>query len=207
MYLEVCSCYFVYLSNISSVSVIWNVGCRLQKVFMLNKRNYELVLSCTDWLLVIQCYNGCIYTLVLWITSKLYYFPSLIMVIVSQAYQLQSCPDPRPFRNGIVIGTDFSVGMTVSFECLPGYSLIGEASLTCLHGISRNWNHPLPRCEGNTEATEGTYYHVRMTAFDVFTARYETTPCCVKRIQSQRTLTCKCFSIVFQPWYYHCCEY
>lgn len=66
------------------------------------------------------------------------------------AYQLQSCPDPRPFRNGIVIGTDFSVGMTVSFECLPGYSLIGEASLTCLHGISRNWNHQLPRCEGNT---------------------------------------------------------
>ncbi|XP_010774932.1 CUB and sushi domain-containing protein 3-like [Notothenia coriiceps] len=73
--------------------------------------------------------------------------------ITYQAYQLQSCPDPRPFRNGIVIGTDFSVGMTVSFECLPGYSLIGEASLTCLHGISRNWNHPLPRCEGNTELT------------------------------------------------------
>ncbi|TNN72286.1 CUB and sushi domain-containing protein 3 [Liparis tanakae] len=64
-----------------------------------------------------------------------------------QAYQLQSCPDPRPFRNGIVIGTDFSVGMTVSFECLPGYSLMGDASLTCLHGISRNWNHALPRCE------------------------------------------------------------
>lgn len=76
------------------------------------------------------------------------YFSWIIYVIISAAYQLQSCPDPRPFRNGIVIGTDFSVGMTVSFECLPGYSLIGEASLTCLHGISRNWNHPLPRCEG-----------------------------------------------------------
>uniref|UniRef100_A0AAQ4P1M7 CUB and Sushi multiple domains 3a n=1 Tax=Gasterosteus aculeatus aculeatus TaxID=481459 RepID=A0AAQ4P1M7_GASAC len=79
-----------------------------------------------------------------------------------QAYQLQSCPDPRPFRNGIVIGTDFSVGMTVSFECLPGYSLIGEASLTCLHGISRNWNHPLPRCEalcgGNITSLNGTIY-------------------------------------------------
>uniref|UniRef100_A0A8C2WGD8 CUB and Sushi multiple domains 3 n=1 Tax=Cyclopterus lumpus TaxID=8103 RepID=A0A8C2WGD8_CYCLU len=79
-----------------------------------------------------------------------------------QAYQLQSCPDPRPFRNGIVIGTDFSVGMTVSFECLPGYSLMGEASLTCLHGISRNWNHPLPRCEalcgGNITSLNGTIY-------------------------------------------------
>ncbi|XP_037548906.1 CUB and sushi domain-containing protein 3 [Nematolebias whitei] len=82
--------------------------------------------------------------------------------ITYQAYQLQSCPDPRPYRNGIVIGTDFSVGMTVSFECLPGYSLIGEASLTCLHGISRNWNHPLPRCEalcgGNITSLNGTIY-------------------------------------------------
>lgn len=72
-----------------------------------------------------------------------------IFVCLSSAYQLQSCPDPRPFRNGIVIGSDFSVGMTVSFECLPGYSLIGETSLTCLHGISRNWNNPIPRCEGS----------------------------------------------------------
>ncbi|CAB1320459.1 unnamed protein product, partial [Coregonus sp. 'balchen'] len=76
--------------------------------------------------------------------------------------QLQSCPDPRPFRNGIVIGSDFSVGLTVSFECLPGYSLIGEASLTCLHGISRNWNHPVPRCEalcgGNITSMNGTIY-------------------------------------------------
>lgn len=76
-------------------------------------------------------------------------FTEWILVSISPAYQLQSCPDPRPFRNGIVIGTDFSVGMTVSFECLPGYSLIGDASLTCLHGTSRNWNHPLPRCEGD----------------------------------------------------------
>lgn len=81
-------------------------------------------------------------------------------VIVSPAYQLQSCPDPQPFRNGIVIGTDFSVGMTVSFECLPGYSLIGEASLTCLHGISRNWNHPLPRCEGNSDCYQCTFHYV-----------------------------------------------
>lgn len=91
-----------------------------------------------------------------------YHFPWLMWVVVSEAYQLQSCPDPRPFRNGIVIGTDFSVGMTVSFECLPGYSLIGEASLTCLHGISRNWNHPLPRCEGNA-GHASTCYCVRIT--------------------------------------------
>uniref|UniRef100_A0AAY4CTR7 CUB and Sushi multiple domains 3a n=1 Tax=Denticeps clupeoides TaxID=299321 RepID=A0AAY4CTR7_9TELE len=82
--------------------------------------------------------------------------------VTYQAYQLQSCPDPRPFQNGIVIGNDFSVGMTVSFECLAGYSLIGEASLTCLHGTSRNWKYPVPRCEalcgGNITSMNGTIY-------------------------------------------------
>ncbi|TKS81784.1 CUB and sushi domain-containing protein 3 [Collichthys lucidus] len=82
--------------------------------------------------------------------------------IVYQAYELQRCPDPRPFRNGIVIGQEYSVGMTISFECLPGYTLLGEPSLTCLHGISRNWNHPIPRCEalcgGNITSMNGTIY-------------------------------------------------
>ncbi|KAI4811495.1 hypothetical protein KUCAC02_014399, partial [Chaenocephalus aceratus] len=82
--------------------------------------------------------------------------------IVYQAYELQRCPDPRPFRNGIVIGQEYSVGMTISFECLSGYTLLGEPSLTCLHGVSRNWNHPIPRCEalcgGNVTSMNGTIY-------------------------------------------------
>ncbi|XP_010013864.1 PREDICTED: CUB and sushi domain-containing protein 3-like, partial [Nestor notabilis] len=85
-----------------------------------------------------------------------------IKLPVGFAYQLQSCPDPRPFRNGFVIGNDFTVGQTISFECFPGYTLIGNSALTCLHGISRNWNHPLPRCEalcgGNITAMNGTIY-------------------------------------------------
>ncbi|KAM6968265.1 CUB and sushi domain-containing protein 3-like [Aplochiton taeniatus] len=82
--------------------------------------------------------------------------------IVYEAYELQRCPDPRPFRNGIVIGRDFSVGMTISFECVTGYTLLGDTSLTCLHGLSRNWNHPVPRCEalcgGNITSVNGTIY-------------------------------------------------
>ncbi|KAJ8013388.1 hypothetical protein DPEC_G00052750 [Dallia pectoralis] len=82
--------------------------------------------------------------------------------IIYEAYELQRCPDPRPFLNGVVIGGDFGVGLTISFECLPGYSLIGEASLTCLHGISRDWNYPIPRCEalcgGNVTTINGTIY-------------------------------------------------
>uniref|UniRef100_A0A3Q3X6W8 Uncharacterized protein n=1 Tax=Mola mola TaxID=94237 RepID=A0A3Q3X6W8_MOLML len=71
--------------------------------------------------------------------------------ITYQAYQLQSCPDPRPFRNGIVIGTDFSVGMTVSFECLPGYSLIGEANTLIIFYLTA-------LCGGNITSLNGTIY-------------------------------------------------
>ncbi|XP_072548530.1 CUB and sushi domain-containing protein 3 isoform X2 [Salminus brasiliensis] len=82
--------------------------------------------------------------------------------ITYEAYELQRCPDPRPFRNGQVIGSDLGVGMTIWFQCQPGYTLLGQASLTCQHGVSRNWNHPVPRCEalcgGNLTAMEGTIY-------------------------------------------------
>lgn len=78
-------------------------------------------------------------------------FSTVYAFVFPPAYELQRCPDPRPFRNGIVIGQDYSVGMTISFECLTGYTLLGEPSLTCLHGVSRNWNHPIPRCEGECQ--------------------------------------------------------
>nr|XP_032815088.1 CUB and sushi domain-containing protein 3-like isoform X2 [Petromyzon marinus] len=79
-----------------------------------------------------------------------------------QAYQLSSCPNPNPFRNGLVIGNDFGVGKSVSFECFPGYTLIGHTVLTCLHGYSRNWDHAIPECEApcgqNITALNGTIY-------------------------------------------------
>ncbi|XP_048355110.1 CUB and sushi domain-containing protein 1-like isoform X3 [Sphaerodactylus townsendi] len=79
-----------------------------------------------------------------------------------QAYELQECPDPEPFPNGIVRGAGYSVGQSISFECLPGYQLIGHPVLTCQHGTNRNWDHPLPRCEvpcgGNITVHNGTIY-------------------------------------------------
>lgn len=64
------------------------------------------------------------------------------------AYELQNCPDPPPFQNGYMVNSDYSVGQSVSFECYPGYVLIGHPVLTCQHGINRNWNYPFPRCDG-----------------------------------------------------------
>ncbi|XP_022426555.1 CUB and sushi domain-containing protein 1 [Delphinapterus leucas] len=79
-----------------------------------------------------------------------------------QAYGLQNCPDPPPFQNGYMINSDYSVGQSVSFECYPGYILIGHRVLTCQHGINRNWNYPFPRCDApcgyNVTSQNGTIY-------------------------------------------------
>lgn len=95
------------------------------------------------------------------------------------AYELQRCPDPRPFRNGIVIGQDYSVGMTISFECLTGYTLLGEPSLTCLHGVSRNWNHPVPRCEGNHLLPAGVFLSLLLMWPKVIKMFYTKTKQCI----------------------------
>ncbi|XP_073482747.1 CUB and sushi domain-containing protein 1 [Aquarana catesbeiana] len=82
--------------------------------------------------------------------------------LVYQAYELQNCPAPHPFKNGYIINSDYSVGQSISFECYPGYVLIGHAVLTCQHGINRNWNYPFPRCEApcgyNVSSENGTIY-------------------------------------------------
>uniref|UniRef100_A0AAQ5ZW41 CUB and Sushi multiple domains 1 n=1 Tax=Amphiprion ocellaris TaxID=80972 RepID=A0AAQ5ZW41_AMPOC len=79
-----------------------------------------------------------------------------------QAYQLQNCQDPFPFPNGDIINNDYSAGQSVTFQCYPGYVLIGHTVLTCLHGANRKWNHPFPRCEApcgyNVTAENGTIY-------------------------------------------------
>nr|XP_055145238.1 CUB and sushi domain-containing protein 1 isoform X2 [Symphalangus syndactylus] len=79
-----------------------------------------------------------------------------------QAYELQNCPDPPPFQNGYMINSDYSVGQSISFECYPGYILIGHPVLTCQHGINRNWNYPFPRCDApcgyNVTSQNGTIY-------------------------------------------------
>ncbi|KAM9317096.1 CUB and sushi domain-containing protein 1 [Gastrophryne carolinensis] len=82
--------------------------------------------------------------------------------LLYQAYELQNCPVPHPFKNGYIINSDYSVGQSISFECYPGYVLVGHTVLTCQHGINRNWNYPFPQCEApcgyNVSAENGTIY-------------------------------------------------
>uniref|UniRef100_A0A3P8W543 CUB and Sushi multiple domains 2 n=1 Tax=Cynoglossus semilaevis TaxID=244447 RepID=A0A3P8W543_CYNSE len=78
------------------------------------------------------------------------------------AYELQECPDPEPFHYGVVVGAGYNVGQSISFECLPGYQLMGHSILTCEHGTTRNWDYPFPRCEvpcgGNITSDNGTIF-------------------------------------------------
>uniref|UniRef100_A0A8C7JIZ3 CUB and Sushi multiple domains 1 n=1 Tax=Oncorhynchus kisutch TaxID=8019 RepID=A0A8C7JIZ3_ONCKI len=79
-----------------------------------------------------------------------------------QAYELQNCQDPTQFPNGYIINNDYNAGQSITFECFPGYVLIGHPVLTCQHGINRKWNHPFPRCEApcgyNMTAQNGTIF-------------------------------------------------
>ncbi|KAG5855860.1 hypothetical protein ANANG_G00001150 [Anguilla anguilla] len=76
-----------------------------------------------------------------------------------RAYELQECPDPEPFGHGVVVGSGYNVGQSISFQCHPGYTLTGHALLTCQHGTTRSWDHPFPRCEatcgGNVTSDQG----------------------------------------------------
>lgn len=80
-------------------------------------------------------------------TYSIFLMPKYLKLL-SLAYQLQNCQDPFPFPNGDIINSDYSAGQSVTFQCYPGYVLIGHPVLTCLHGTNRKWNHPFPRCEG-----------------------------------------------------------
>ncbi|XP_076997194.1 CUB and sushi domain-containing protein 1-like isoform X4 [Tamandua tetradactyla] len=59
-----------------------------------------------------------------------------ISLPVGYAYELQNCPDSPPFQNRYMINSDYSVGQSISFECYPGYILIGHPVLTCQHGAT-----------------------------------------------------------------------
>ncbi|NXV57103.1 SVEP1 protein, partial [Molothrus ater] len=53
------------------------------------------------------------------------------------------CPTPQ-IQNGIVLGTDFSCGISVQFQCLEGFKLLGPPEVTC--EAAGKWSSGFPRC-------------------------------------------------------------
>ncbi|NWU47892.1 CR2 protein, partial [Dromas ardeola] len=61
---------------------------------------------------------------------------------------VRPCPMPPVITNGHHNGQGkavFSMGMSVTYTCDPGYYLVGNAVVFCR--VSGNWSRPGPRCE------------------------------------------------------------
>ncbi|NXC31521.1 C4BPA protein, partial [Campylorhamphus procurvoides] len=62
---------------------------------------------------------------------------------------IRPCPMPPGITNGNHNGqgkAEFTMGMSVTYTCNPGYYLVGNAAVFCR--ASGNWSQPSPRCEG-----------------------------------------------------------
>uniref|UniRef100_H0YSS6 Sushi, von Willebrand factor type A, EGF and pentraxin domain-containing protein 1 n=1 Tax=Taeniopygia guttata TaxID=59729 RepID=H0YSS6_TAEGU len=53
------------------------------------------------------------------------------------------CPTPQ-IQNGVILGTDFSCGVSVQFQCLEGFKLLGPPEVTC--EAAGKWSSGFPRC-------------------------------------------------------------
>lgn len=62
----------------------------------------------------------------------------------------ESCFEPGLVRNGTRVGTELKLGATVTYYCDNGYTLEGDATLTCIMGGDGKpgWNKPKPVCIG-----------------------------------------------------------
>ncbi|XP_048086105.1 CUB and sushi domain-containing protein 1 [Alosa alosa] len=82
-----------------------------------------------------------------------------------QFYELQECRVPEMFRYGVIVGAGYNVGQSITFECYPGYQLVGQPVLTCQHGTTRDWDQPFPRCEDEFAWAEGNITSENGTIF------------------------------------------
>ncbi|CAH3145902.1 unnamed protein product, partial [Porites lobata] len=55
-----------------------------------------------------------------------------------------NCKNPEPFKNGSIIGEDYSSGSSIQFRCNVGYELLGSEIISCVKGT---WNETTPECK------------------------------------------------------------
>ena len=55
-----------------------------------------------------------------------------------------NCKNREPFKNGSIIGEDYSSGSSIQFRCNVGYQLLGSEIITCVKGT---WNETIPECK------------------------------------------------------------
>ena len=67
------------------------------------------------------------------------------------------CPPPPVIAHAThsaELGANFTSGMSVSYSCQPGFSLLGDPSVLCT--ASGNWSLPYPRCTGEAGCCRGS---------------------------------------------------
>ncbi|NXL12766.1 CR2 protein, partial [Mesembrinibis cayennensis] len=74
---------------------------------------------------------------------------SIFLICLSFSFAEVKCPPPPSIANGKHSGQPSDThlpGSAVQYTCRDGYSLIGNASISCTAGGT--WSRPRPRCEG-----------------------------------------------------------
>ena len=56
-----------------------------------------------------------------------------------------NCRSPGDITHGLKIGNNYKHGKTVRYSCNAGFTLEGEAEVTCEEGT---WNTDTPKCKG-----------------------------------------------------------
>ncbi|KAJ8262625.1 hypothetical protein GJAV_G00168490 [Gymnothorax javanicus] len=72
-----------------------------------------------------------------------------------------SCGRPKPLKNGIMTGTNFTFGSKVTFSCRKGFVLRGPGEIRCL--ASLKWSRVPPVCEPVTCGEPPTLQNANVT--------------------------------------------
>lgn len=98
-------------------------------------------------------------------SNRFFYFHYYFTVAVPRTSDSQCSSVPEP-RYGRRIGSEFSAGSVVRFECSPGYLLKGSSAIQCqaVPGALAQWNATTPTCIGmtisNSHFREFCLYHL-----------------------------------------------
>ena len=78
--------------------------------------------------------------------NKSFVYPSFSVINSFRSVQIKAnCRSPGDINHGLKIGDNYKHGKTVRYSCNAGFTLEGEAEVTCEEGT---WNTDTPKCKG-----------------------------------------------------------